>query len=54
LAERASAEAGAIGSRPIVVLVRDPRKGELEVMTGEREIRVKDRKLAHQIARVAR
>ncbi len=53
-ADRGSADAGKVGRRPIVVLVRDPRKGEIEVMTGEREIRVKDRKLAAQIARVAR
>lgn len=54
LAERASADAGAVGREPIMVWVRDPRKGELEVMIGKREIRVRDRKLAAQIARVAR
>ena len=54
VAPEADAETGAAGSEPVVAYVRDPRKGEIEVMAGDREVRVRDRKLAAQIARAAR
>jgi hypothetical protein len=42
------------GSQPVVAFVRDPRSGEVSLMSGEREVRVHDRKLAAQISRAAR
>ena len=42
------------GSHPVVAFVKDPRKGEISIMTGQREVRVRNRKLAAQIARAAR
>lgn len=53
VAEEADAKAVA-GSGPLVAYVRDPRSGEISVMAGERRVRVRDRKLAAQIARAAR
>jgi hypothetical protein len=41
-------------SDPIVAYVNNPRQGEISVMTGEREVTIRDRKLAAQIARAAR
>jgi hypothetical protein len=41
-------------SGPVVAYVRDAGKGEISVMTGEREVKVHDRKLAARIARAAR
>ena len=41
-------------SDPIVAYVNNPRRGEISVMTGEREVTIRDRKLAAQIARAAR
>jgi hypothetical protein len=46
LAEDASAAAG---EDPVVAYVSDPRNGEISVMRGDREIRVRDRKLAARI-----
>ena len=45
---------GHAGSEPVVAFVRDPRSGEVSLMSGEREVRVLDRKLAAQISRAAR
>lgn len=47
------AEEPAGGSEPIVAYIKDPRKGEISVMSGEREVRVRNPKLAAQIARAA-
>jgi hypothetical protein len=52
--DAASADGGAAGSEPVVVYVSDPRKGEISVMKGEREVRLRDRKLARDISRAAR
>lgn len=46
LAEEASAAAG---EEPVVAYVSDPRKGEISVMRGDREVRVRDKKLAARI-----
>jgi hypothetical protein len=54
LAEQADAHAGTTGSHPVIAYVRDPRKGEIALMAGEREVKVRDRKLAARIARAAR
>jgi len=45
-AEEASAEAG---QEPLVAYVSDPGKGEISVMRGDREVRVRDKKLAARI-----
>jgi hypothetical protein len=49
----ADAKSAAIGSHPVVAYVRDPRSGEIALMSGGREVTVRDRKLAAQIARAA-
>ena len=51
-----SAEAadGQVGSEPVVAFVKDPRAGEITVMSGDREVIVRDPKLAAKIARAAR
>jgi hypothetical protein len=41
-------------SDPIVAYVSNPRRGEISVMAGEREVTIRDRKLAAQIARAAK
>ena len=51
LAEEASAEAG---EEPLVAYVSDPRKGEISVMRGDREVRVRDKKLAARISDAGR
>ena len=53
VAEQADADAVA-GSDPIVAYVSDPGKGEISVMSGDREVTVRDPKLAARIARAAR
>jgi hypothetical protein len=53
-ADVASADSGAAGSEPIVAYVSDPSKGEISVMKGEREVKLRDRKLARDISRAAR
>jgi len=53
-AERAEAQAGPVGSEPVVAYVKDPSSGEIAVMSGNREVTVHDGKLAAQIARAAR
>ena len=53
-ADVASADSGATGSEPIVAYVSDPSKGEISVMKGDREVRLRDRKLAKDISRAIR
>jgi hypothetical protein len=49
------AEADAVaGADPVVAYVSNPRKGEISVMTGDREVTVHDRKLAASIVRAGR
>jgi len=43
-----------IGSDPVVAYVKDPSSGEISVMSGDREVTVRDHRLAAQIARAAR
>jgi hypothetical protein len=53
--EQADAKPSAAhGSHPVVAYVSDPRSGEISVMSGDREVRVRDHKLAARIARAAR
>ncbi len=47
------AGARATAAHPVVAYVRDPRSGEIAVMSGNREVIVRDRKLAALIARAA-
>jgi hypothetical protein len=51
---QAQADDGHIGSEPVVAYVKDPSSGEISVMSGDREVTVRDRKLAAQISRAAR
>jgi hypothetical protein len=53
-ADAADADSGAVGSEPVVAYVSDASKGEISVMTGEREVKLRDRKLARAISRAAR
>jgi hypothetical protein len=53
-AGEAEAKGGAVGSEPVVAYVKDPRKGDISLMSGDHEVVVRDRKLAAQIARKAR
>ena len=53
-ADVASAHSGDGGSEPVVAYVSDPSKGEITVMQGEREVKLRDRKLARDISRAAR
>jgi hypothetical protein len=53
MAEQADAEAAA-GSGPIVAYIREPRTGEISVMAGERQVKLRDRKIAARIARAAK
>lgn len=39
------------GTEPVVAYVSNPSKGEISVMTGDREVTVRDRKLAASIVR---
>ncbi|MGI8714615.1 MAG: hypothetical protein ACR2NR_15850 [Solirubrobacteraceae bacterium] len=50
----AQADAKAVGSEPVVAYISDPRSGEISVMSGGREVIVRDPKLAAQISRAAR
>lgn len=52
VAEEADAKVAA-HSGPVVAYVRNPRKGEVFVMAGERQVKLHDRKLAARLARVA-
>jgi hypothetical protein len=49
-AQQAEADA-VVGREPVVAYVSDPGKGEISVMTGDREVTVHDRGLAARIAR---
>ena len=51
-AQHADAKAVA-GSEPVVAYVSDPGKGEISVMTGDREVTIRDPKLAARIVRAA-
>ena len=53
-ADVASADSAAAGSEPVVAYVSDPSKGEISLMKGEREVKLRDHKLARDIARAAR
>jgi hypothetical protein len=41
-------------AEPVVAFVSNPRQGEISVMTGEREVTVRDPKLAASIVRAGR
>ena len=41
------------GSGPVVAFVRDPDRGEVSVMRGERRVTIRDRKLAAALSRAA-
>ncbi len=51
---QAEAHASVAGSHPLVAYVKDPRKGEISVMSGDREVSIRNHKLAAEIARAAR
>jgi anaerobic selenocysteine-containing dehydrogenase len=53
VAEQADAKAAAV-SDPVVAYIRNPRTGEISVMAGEREVKLRDRKIAARLARAAR
>jgi len=53
-ADVASADGGAAATEPIVAYVSDPSNGEISVMKGEREVKLRDRKLAKDISRAVR
>ena len=53
-ADAADAQVVAAGSGSVVAYVKNPGSGEISVMSGEREVTVRDPKLAAQIARAAR
>ncbi len=54
-AEPTEAEAAAAaGSGPVVAYVSDPASGEIAVMVGDREVSIRNRKLAASIAHAAR
>ncbi len=53
-AERAQAREDAAHTGPVVAYVSDPKKGEISVMSGDREVKVRDRELAARITRAAR
>lgn len=54
LAERADAEVREAESQPVVAYVRDARRGEVSVLAADRQVTVRDPKLAAQIVRAAR
>lgn len=41
-------------SDPVVAWIGDPRDGRITVMSGKREVTIRDHKLAERIARAAR
>ena len=53
VAQQADADSVA-GADPVVAYVSNPRKGEISVMTGDREVTVRDPKLAASIVRAGR
>jgi hypothetical protein len=42
------------GSDAVVAFVRDPARGEVSLMAGERRVTIRDRRLAAQLSRAAR
>jgi hypothetical protein len=54
VASQAEAREGEPGTEPVVAYVKNPRRGEVSVMSGNREVTVKDRELAARLARAAR
>lgn len=52
LAERADADAAA-GSHPVVAYISNPRSGEISLMSHDREVTIRDRKLAARIVQAA-
>jgi hypothetical protein len=53
-ADRAEAATGHAGSEPVVAYLRHPGNGEITVMSGHREVTVRDKKLAARIAHAIR
>jgi hypothetical protein len=53
-ASQAEAKAGPVGKEPVVAYLKDPRSGVIAVMQGDREVTVRDEKLAARIAQAAR
>jgi hypothetical protein len=53
-ADAAGADSDQLSSEPVVAYVSDPSKGEISVMKGDREVKLRDRKLARDISRAAR
>ena len=53
MAERASADGAPQDSTAVVAFISDPRKGEISVMVGDREVTVHDRQLTARIVRAA-
>ncbi|HEX4009340.1 MAG TPA: twin-arginine translocation signal domain-containing protein [Solirubrobacteraceae bacterium] len=54
LSQQADADADASGSRAVVAYIRDPAKGEISVLSGDREVHIHDRLLAARIAGAVR
>jgi hypothetical protein len=54
LGEQAEAHSAHPGSEAVVAYVRDPAKGDISVLSGDREVHVHDPKLAARIANAAR
>lgn len=54
LSQQADADADASGSRAVVAYIRDPAKGEISVLSGDREVHIQDRRLAARIAGAVR
>jgi hypothetical protein len=53
VSSQADAAQGPVGSESVVAYVKDPSSGEVSVMSGDREVIVRDPKLAARIARAA-
>ncbi|MGO9900152.1 MAG: hypothetical protein ACLP0J_10775 [Solirubrobacteraceae bacterium] len=50
---RAEAHDAPVGSESVVAYVKDPSSGEISLMSGDREVIVRDRALAAKIGRAA-
>lgn len=48
------AEAATAGSEPVVAYLRNPGTGEITVMSGHREVTLRDKKLASRLAQAIR
>ncbi len=56
LSDQADAHPGGVGglaATPVVAYVRDPAKGDISVLSGDREVHIHDPRLAARIARAA-